>query len=95
MKLNCLIVDDEPLARKGMEEYVREVPFLLLAGSCESAMKAASILKEQPVDLMLLDIHMPKAIQIAFRDGDLVVKGLSFNLIEINRASICHSWLLP
>ena len=33
MKLNCLIVDDEPLARKGLEEYVSEIAFLQLAGS--------------------------------------------------------------
>jgi DNA-binding LytR/AlgR family response regulator len=66
MKLNCLIVDDEPLARKGMEEYVSEVPFLKVAGSCESAVKASSILNEQTIDLILLDIQMPKLSGIEF-----------------------------
>src|SRR5689334_3936387 len=66
MKLNCLIVDDEPVARKGMEEYVNEVSFLQLAGSCESAMKASSFLNEGKVDLMLLDIQMPKLSGIDF-----------------------------
>lgn len=65
-KLRCLIVDDEPVARKGMEEYVREVPFLELAGTCENAMKAAGVLQSQSVDLMLLDIHMPALTGIEF-----------------------------
>lgn len=66
MKLNCLIVDDEPLARKGMEEYVKEVAFLQLAGSCENAMKASGHLNEGNIDLMLLDIQMPKLSGIEF-----------------------------
>jgi DNA-binding LytR/AlgR family response regulator len=66
MKLNCLIVDDEPLARKGIEEYVKEVAFLQLAGSCENAMKASAYLNEGNIDLMLLDIQMPKLSGIDF-----------------------------
>lgn len=66
MKLNCLIVDDEPLARKGMEEYVKEVTFLQLVGSCENALKASNYLHEGRVDLMLLDIQMPKLSGIDF-----------------------------
>lgn len=66
MKLNCLIVDDEPLARKGMEEYVKEISFLQLAGSCENAVKASAYLNDGKVDLMLLDIQMPKLSGIEF-----------------------------
>lgn len=66
MKLKCLIVDDEPLARKGMEEYVKEIAFLELAGSCENAVKAAVYLNEGKIDLMLLDIQMPKLSGIEF-----------------------------
>jgi response regulator of citrate/malate metabolism len=77
MKLNCLIIDDEPLARKGLEEYVKEVPFLHLAGACENAMKASVLLKSESIDLMLLDIQMPKLSGIDFlktlKDPPLVI----------------------
>jgi DNA-binding LytR/AlgR family response regulator len=66
MKLNCLIVDDEPIARKGMAEYVKEVDFLNLVGVCEHAVKASSILNAQKIDLLLLDIHMPRLSGIEF-----------------------------
>jgi DNA-binding LytR/AlgR family response regulator len=66
MKLRCLIADDEPIARKGMEEYVSEISFLQLANSCESAWEAADFLKIHTVDLILLDIQMPKVSGIEF-----------------------------
>lgn len=66
MKINCLIVDDEPMARKGMEEYVREIDYLNLVASCESASKASSFITEGKVDLLLLDIQMPKLSGIDF-----------------------------
>lgn len=66
MKLKCLIVDDEPMARKGLEEYVADVPFLEHAGSCENALKANEFLQQNPVDLMLLDINMPHVTGIEF-----------------------------
>lgn len=66
MKLNCLIVDDEPMARKGVEEYVHDISFLQHIGSCENAHKASEFLQQQPVDLMLLDINMPHITGIEF-----------------------------
>jgi DNA-binding LytR/AlgR family response regulator len=66
MKLNCLIVDDEPMARKGLEEYVSDIPFLEHAGSCENAQKATEFLQQHPVALMLLDINMPHITGIEF-----------------------------
>lgn len=66
MKLSCLIIDDEPLARKGLEEHVQEIDFLHCVASCENALKAASYLNEQRIDLIYLDIHMPKMSGIDF-----------------------------
>ena len=66
MKLNCLIVDDEPLARKGLQEYVDEIEFLHRIASCENALKASHYLNEGKVDLIYLDIHMPKLSGIDF-----------------------------
>jgi DNA-binding LytR/AlgR family response regulator len=64
MKLNCIIIDDEPIARKGLHEYVDEIEFLNCVASCENAMKATVCLNENKVDLMFLDIHMPKVTGI-------------------------------
>jgi DNA-binding LytR/AlgR family response regulator len=66
MKLKCLVVDDEPIARQGMEEYVRETPVLEYAGSCENALMAKVFLQQQRVDLLLLDINMPHLTGIEF-----------------------------
>jgi DNA-binding LytR/AlgR family response regulator len=59
MKLKCLIVDDESMARKLMEENVRQIPFLELVASCKNAFEAMEILESTPIDLMFLDIQMP------------------------------------
>jgi DNA-binding LytR/AlgR family response regulator len=66
MKLRTLIVDDEPLARKGMVEYTSEVQFLELAGQCSSAAQASTYVAEGNVDLLLLDIQMPRLSGIDF-----------------------------
>lgn len=66
MKLDCLIVDDEPMARKGLEEYVDEIEFLRRIGSCENALKASHYLTDQKIDLIYLDIQMPKISGIEF-----------------------------
>jgi DNA-binding LytR/AlgR family response regulator len=66
MKINCLIVDDEPVARKGLVEYVAGVDFLNLVAACENAMKAAEHLEGQAVDLVFLDIHMPELSGVEF-----------------------------
>ena len=66
MKMNCLVVDDEPVARKGIAEYIAEIEFLNLVGECENPLKASAIMSEQNVDLIFLDIQMPKLSGIEF-----------------------------
>jgi len=66
MKLNCLIVDDEPLARKVLAEYIADTDFLELKAKAENPVKANAILNGSQVDLMFLDINMPKLSGIEF-----------------------------
>lgn len=65
-KIHTLIVEDEPLAREGLQMYVREIEFLEVKGVCEDALSANKMLSEQSVDLMFLDIQMPKLTGIDF-----------------------------
>lgn len=64
--INCLIVDDEPLAREGLASYVREVDFLRLTGTCEHPLELIRLLDQQSIDLIFLDIQMPKMSGIDF-----------------------------
>ena len=66
MKIRCLLVDDEPPALEVLETYVREVTHLELVGSCGNALEAFGLLQAQPVDLMFLDIKMPKLLGTDF-----------------------------
>ena len=59
-KLSCIIVDDEPVARKILQEFTEQVPFLDLMGKFESAMKAEEFLKSNQPDIIFVDIEMPK-----------------------------------
>ncbi len=58
--LTCLVVDDEPLAAKVIEKHIGEIPFLQLAGVCHDALAALDFLRSQQVDVLVLDINMPK-----------------------------------
>ena len=64
--LKCIIVDDEPLARKGLEEYVSDVDFLELAAECENPLQASAVINSQKIDVMFLDIQMPRLNGIQF-----------------------------
>ena len=60
MKWNCLIVDDEPLARMVIKDYLVEIADLTVIGECKNAIEAADILNTKEVDVLFLDINMPK-----------------------------------
>jgi two-component system LytT family response regulator len=65
-KLRCIIIEDEPLATKVLVDYVSQVPFLELKGTFKDAILATEYLREHSVDLMFLDIHLPKLKGMAF-----------------------------
>ena len=58
--IQCLIVDDEPMARDVIRRYVEKVPTLQLSGECGNAIDALLFLQNNPVDLIFLDIRMPQ-----------------------------------
>jgi DNA-binding LytR/AlgR family response regulator len=65
-KIKCLVVDDEQFARKGIKEYIDDIDFLEFIGEAENPVEALSILKDEEIDLLLLDINMPKISGIEF-----------------------------
>lgn len=58
--MNCLVIDDEPLAREGLMGYIREIDFLNPLASCEHPLEAFPFLEKEKIDLIFLDIQMPK-----------------------------------
>ena len=66
MNYSCLIVDDEQLARKLLEEYVAKIPMLDLRGMCKNPLEAMDILKEERIDILFLDIQMPGLTGVEF-----------------------------
>ena len=65
-KISCIIIEDEPLAAKVLIDYISQVPFLELKGNCKDAILATDFLRENSVDLIFLDIHLPKLKGMAF-----------------------------
>ena len=65
MKLNCVIVEDEPLARNLLVEYVKKVPSLHLIEACSSPLKAIEVLRTHAIDLLFLDVQMPELTGIS------------------------------
>lgn len=68
-KLRCLVVDDESIAIKGIENYISKLDFLEVAGSISSALEAAEILKKKEIDMMFLDINMPHLSGLEFLES--------------------------
>lgn len=66
MKLKCIIIDDEPIARKVLTEFIEEIDYLELAGQAENPLKAMSLLNYNDIDVVFLDINMPKINGIDF-----------------------------
>lgn len=95
-KLNCIIVEDEPLAAEVLDDYVKQVPFLNLLAVCSDAMYALDILHQENVDVVFLDIHLPglrgidflKTLQnppqviITTAYRDYAIEGYELNVID-------------
>ena len=66
MKLRSIIIDDEPLARKGLKEYFADTDFLELAGEFDNAAQATELVSSGAVQLLFIDIEMPKITGLEF-----------------------------
>src|SRR5262245_32003337 len=64
--MTCIIIDDEPLARKGLREYIHEVEFIELIGEFDNPLKASNMLLNKQIDLIFIDIQMPKITGLDF-----------------------------
>lgn len=68
-KLKCLVLDDEPLGREIIEEYVNKTPFLELSASFGKPLEALTYLQENKIDILLTDIEMPQLNGLQFIDS--------------------------
>jgi two-component system LytT family response regulator len=75
-KINCIVIEDEPLAVKVLTDYIADVPFLELQGTFKDAILATDYLRHTGVDLIFLDIHLPK------------LKGMSFLKTLVNPPAV-------
>jgi two-component system, LytTR family, response regulator len=64
--IRCIIIEDEPLAAKVLKDYISELPYLELLGTFKDAILAGDFLRQNTVDLLFLDIHLPRLKGIAF-----------------------------
>lgn len=71
MKIKCLVIDDERLAREYIKNYISKIPELELAGEFNSPLKANELIKSGSIDLLFLDIQMPDITGVDY------IKGLS------------------
>ncbi len=58
--IKCLIADDEPIARQIIENYIKDIPYLELVTTCKNAFEVMEVLQKEQIDLLFLDINMPK-----------------------------------
>ena len=64
--IECLIVDDEPVAREILQSHLSGIGTINVAGSCKSAIEAFNIISEKRIDLIFLDISMPEISGLSF-----------------------------
>lgn len=64
--IRCIAIDDEPLALELLEDNISKLPYLQLVASCDNALEAMGVMRDQTVDLVFLDIQMPELTGLQF-----------------------------
>ncbi len=96
MSIQCMIIDDEPLAQTILQTYIERVPSLILAKKCKNAVEAAAFLHENGIDLIFLDIKMPQmtgfefletlsvkpAVIITTAYSEYALKGYEYSIVD-------------
>ena len=101
MSLQCLIVDDEPLAHDVILQYARDVPDLEFVGQCYLATEALAFLNRRPVDLIFLDIRMPRLSGLDFlrtlqhRPLVIITSAYEEHALEGYELEVCDYLLKP
>lgn len=101
MELRCLVADDEPIARKIVENYISQVPYLQLVASCKNAFEVIEILQRETIDLLFLDINMPKLSgmsllrSLAHRPAVIVTTAYPEHAVESFELSVSDYLLKP
>ncbi len=80
-RINCLIVDDEPVALEVLEHFIGKVFFLNLVKKCQHAIEAMQILEENQIDLLFLDINMPDIDGLQFMKS--IKSSLLLSLLQV------------
>ncbi|MEM1324977.1 MAG: LytTR family DNA-binding domain-containing protein [Bacteroidota bacterium] len=99
--MNALIIDDEPLAHLVLLEYAKDLPFLNIVGQCHLATEALTFLEQEQVDLIFLDINMPKLKGLDFlrtlAKPPLVIVTSAYEeyALESYELSVCDYLLKP
>jgi two-component SAPR family response regulator len=66
MKLRCLLIDDEPPALKILQSHISQINGLVIVAQCKNAIEALDVLHQKTVDVIFLDIKMPKILGTEF-----------------------------
>lgn len=101
MNMRCLIVDDEPLAHDVILAYIADIPFLETVGQCYLATEALAFLSDNSVDLIFLDIRMPKLSGLDFlrtlhhRPLVIITSAFEEHALESFELEVCDYLLKP
>ena len=66
MKINCLIIDDEPASQDVLKKFVSDISWMEIKGICNNAIEAIEIVEKERIDVLFLDINMPKLSGLSF-----------------------------